>query len=143
MKRTRTPRARFAAALLSTSVIATGAMVATAPAAQAASKVTFCFDWPSGKPFSHHNAYLVKKVGDGGVRVARTMTDGNGCGSFSGLRTDRTYWVKASLVKRTANSVLWFAGRTPKVAKPGAGTVWLGTGKVRLVRGISAVSRTG
>lgn len=137
-------RRRIAAALTA-GALAAGTLAATAPAASAASTVTFCFDFADGRAYTHKPVFLMRKLDGEATRVRRTLTDADGCGMFAGTRTDRTFWVKARYVKasppgESPASVFWFAGRSPSVAGPGQGTVDLGTGTVKVVRAISAVT---
>lgn len=134
MKTTR----KVIAAAIASCALAAGSVLALAPAASAASKVSFCFEFANGKTYAHKPAYLMRKIAGHNTRVRRTLTDGDGCGVFLGTRTDRTFWVKAAYVKSSPNSVYWYAGRTPEKAGPGKGAADLGTGTVRLVRAISA-----
>lgn len=131
------PSRRTFAATLTVAALAGGLLVTTAPVASAASKVTFCFDWANGQDYAHKPVFLTREIDGKAVRVRRTVTDGKGCGSFT-TPTDRVFWVKAKYVKSSARAVFWYGGRTPEKSLRGDGIVHLGTGKVRVVRAISA-----
>jgi hypothetical protein len=126
------------AAALTAGTLTTGLLLTTAPAASAASKVNFCFEFADGRDYANKPVLLRRMIDGKPVTVRRTLTDSDGCGSFVTPRTDRRYWVKARYVKALPNAVTWYAGRTPETADRGTGTVDLGTGTVKVVRAISA-----
>jgi hypothetical protein len=116
-------------------VVGLGAGVVSAPAASAASGVSYCFKWAdkqfadrpgSGKAYAELPVYLMARDRSGKVVKLRKMrTDAKGCGRFSDTPTARKLWVKAAYVQDSSTE---------------QGGMHLGTGTVKVTRAISATS---
>lgn len=121
-------------------LLATGAVAVSAPAAEAAFAVSYCFVWSDKTPYAKEPVFLMQVVDGRRSTLRKGRTDARGCGSFAGTPTDRRLFVRAETVIEKPASTFWWAGRTPETSDRGRGRADLGTGTVRVVKAISCAS---
>ena len=128
---------RILASTLTVGTLATGIAVLSAPAAYAASKVSYCFVWENGKPYAAQPVALMQLLDGKKTKLRTDVSGADGCGAFRDTPTAGELWVRARAVTDEPPSYrYWWAGRTPETAERGKGHADLGTGKVRVVRAI-------
>ena len=100
----------------------------TASPAAAATSTTFCFLWQTGTPYASQPVFLYQA---NGTYVKPGKTAANGCATFTGLSSTRSYYVHAYKTFWIPN-VGWqvWSGNTPYTTGTGSGQVHIGTGKV-------------
>lgn len=125
------------ASTLTVGALCAGVAVVSAPAAHAASKVSYCFVWENGKPYAGEPVILMQRLDGEKTKVRKDFSGADGCGVFRDTPTKGELWVRARAVTDEPPSYrYWWAGRTPETAERGRGHADLGTGKVRVVRAI-------
>jgi hypothetical protein len=110
-------------------------MVATpnlSPAAEAASRIDYCFRHTNGAPgTTGPNSYTVLAAWENGSwskALASGKTYANGCGAFSLSGAYRNYYVKVFFYARVGSSQ--WVGETPLYGSPGSSAYHLGTGLI-------------
>lgn len=124
---------RFITSAIGAAALATGVTVAAAPAAQAATAVSFCFQWNTGKAYSSQPVQLQYWNGTKWVPYRDGKTNASGCGTFSNTASNVHLQVQAHTVLNSGTTRTVWSGFTPSFANPGAGTAHVGTGVVRPV----------
>ena len=121
---------RLAATVLAAAAITGGTAAVTAPSAQAASGVSFCFVWGGGTAYANQPVYLMNSAGQS-VRAGKT--NGSGCGVFTNTPTSSGMYVRAHTVLNEGSYHSVYAGNSRYAAPAGTGGANLGTGYVGFV----------